>query len=249
MTNIVMIGRGRRALTVQAIESLYASTKREDFSLVFVHDCPPDEDFRVTKYLRSLTHSNFSLLDVGNSSHTLSRLKNIGVAWSEQRFGRGDFLHLGDSDVYFMPGWLDRMTAIAATSEIDAGFRLWGGQIHPFHQPIKQVAIDMTEHSILDGPSWFMRWDTWDLCGPLDRTTAPGACQSEEYGFCKRLTQGGIIKHWEEFGHEVTSCEGGRIGVIQPHVVIHTGLTQSNGNPAPGAVERRALIPQGVIAE
>ncbi len=112
-------------------------------------------------------------------------------------------------------------------------FRLWGGQVHPYHIPIEQKidghryadiidtdAGKLTEHSILDGPSWLMRWDTWGAVGPLDRTTAAGACRSEEYPWCEKL-----------------KAQGGRIGVIQPHCVVHTGLTQTDGASAPGAAE------------
>ena len=170
------------------------------------------------------------------SDHTLSRLKNIGVAWSEQHFGRGDWLYLSDSDVYFTEGWLDVLTYAAQRTE-DQGFKLWGGQCHPFHQPISSSGVELKskgidcpdrllgtvlEHEILDGPSWLMRWQTWDNHGPLKRDTAPGPCQSEEYPFCTSL------------------LSEGHIGVIQPHVVYHTGLTNSRGEDAPGRKERMA---------
>ncbi len=76
-----------------------------------------------------------------------------------------------------------------------------------------------------------MRWSTWDTYGPLDRTTAPGVCKGEDGGFCDRLV-----------------ADGGRIGVIHPHVVIHTGLTHLNGMDAPGRKERELMIPEGVLA-
>lgn len=249
MTNVVMIGRNRLALTKQSIESLYANTLGDDWTLAYVDD--GSDDFRCLKYLRSITRKNFMLLEVSvGGSHVLSQLKNIGAYASEMRWGRGNWLYFSDNDVWFSPGWMSKLTSAAETSEIDIGFRLWGGQVHPFHQPIKKIAVDMDEYEILDGPSWLMRWGTWDLCGPLDRTTAPGACQSEEYGFCQRLLRAGIIKkERESSGLEVTVFEGARIGVIHPHVVVHTGLTQSNGALAPGAAERRAVIPAGVLAE
>lgn len=246
MTNIIMLVRDRLRLTLQSIESLYANTPIKDFTICIVDD--DSTDFRVKKYLRSLSKSNLSLLEVQNSGHVLAQLKNIGVAWSEQRFGRGGFLYLSDGDVFFTPGWMEALTDCAQASERE-GFLLWGGQIHPFHRQIlpdrggvyssgSVLSLDglrncnWTEHSILDGPSWLMRWDTWDRYGPLDRTCAPGVCQSEEYPFCERLKAG-----------------GGRIGVIHPHVVIHTGLTNSAGQDAPGRKERELMIPNGVISE
>lgn len=243
MTNIVMlIGPGRYRLTRQGIESLLAHTDQSltPFTLTFVLDQP---DFRtmalVEKVCSDSLPTSSTFLLVGNSGHTLSQLKNLGVAWSEQRWGRGDWLYISDSDVYFTKGnfgqgWLSEMIAMAKTSEMDAGFRLWGGQIHPFHAPVRQIAVDMTEHTILDGPSWMMRWKTWDHYGPFDRSTAPGVCQSEEYPFCQRMQAG---------------ASPARIGVLSPHVVIHTGLTHLNGQDAPGRKEREALIPEGVLAQ
>ena len=261
MTNIVMLGRNRLTLTKQAIESLYANTPGDNWTLTYVDDS--SDDFRVSKYLRSINRKNFSLLEVtSGSSHVLSQLKNLGAYWSEQRWGRGDWLYFSDNDVFFSKDigsdWLTALTGVAMTTEPE-GFRLWGGQIHPFHQPINASVshpdnpCEWTEHSILDGPSWLMRWPTWDLYGPFPRTTAPGACQSEEYPFCQRLTMpvAPHPKHWKYIDENigVTTLGGGRIGVIHPHVVIHTGLSQTDGKPAPGYAERLKTIPPGVLAE
>lgn len=226
MVNVVMLIKGRLRLTRQALESLYSHTPAEQFNCTVVNDS--EEDFRVTRLLQEYTHHrNFSLLQVANSGHVLAQLKNLGVGWSSQRFGRGDWLHLGDGDVCFMPEWLEKMMTMAEATE-GSDFRLWGGQVHPFHQPIASVP-GMTEHDILDGPSWFMRWSTWRN---FSRRNAPGPCQSEEYPWCARLV-----------------ADGGRIGVITPHVVIHTGLTNTDGEDAPGRRDREAVIPDGVIAE
>lgn len=259
MTSVVILSHERPRLLRQCIESLYANTSQDQFTCTVVEDS--SLDFKVGKYLRSLIRKNLTVLEVKNSGHVISQLKNLGVFYSRQRFGTPEWLHIGDSDTAFLPGWLERLTAVAEVSE-GSGFRLWGGQVHPFHKPLTdevflykhQTVPDYTprwtEHSVLDGPSWLMRWDTWDLCGPLDRTTASGACQSEEYGFCEHLLRIGIVKvERESSGLEVTVYKGGRIGVISPHVVVHTGLTQTNGAPAPGAAERRLLIPEGVLAE
>ncbi len=232
MVNVAMLSRNRFRLLEQSLASLYANTPRDQFNVTVVDD--GSDCFKTKRLLRKYAgdNRNFALVEVENSVHVLAQLKNLAVGWSSQRFGRGDWLHLGDSDVCFLPGWLSRLTAAAETSEMDIRFRLWGGQIHPFHHPIKQIAVDMTEHEILDGPSWLMRWKTWNEIGPFSRKNNPGVCQSEEFPFCERLIKA-----------------GGRIGVISPHVVIHTGLTNSDGKDAPGRKEREAMIPEGVLAE
>lgn len=283
MTNVIIIGRGRRALVQQTIDSLYANTDQEQFNCVFVADT--EDDFRILRYLRGIQRKNFSLLEVSSgSSHVISQLKNLGAYWSEQRWGRGDWLYFSDNDVVFLRGWHSKLMTAAEKTE-SLGFRLWGGQAHPFHKPIGEpptcigfgctddnrgqvyvqsvghaipadCAEGITEHAILDGPSWLMRWETWDQYGPFRRDTAPGVCQSEEYPFCQRLTLPiGLLASRTEYEKYIDENRGMhfiggmRIGVTYPHCVIHTGLTQSDGKEAPGAAERRLLIPPGVLAE
>lgn len=259
MTNIVMlIGPGRYRLTRQALESLICGTDPATYTLTMVCD---ELDFRTESLIKTGLHT--TALHVKNSGHTLSQLKNIGVAWSEQRFGRGDWLYISDSDVWFSPGWLEKLSDCAKFSNPV----LWGGQIHPFHQPIKREddsvfwqggivndgpdrRYQWTTHSVLDGPSWMMRWSTWDQYGPFDRTTPPGVCQSEEYPFCERLTKPRqLITGDGDGGTRHVDGPGGRIGVISPHVVVHTGLTHLDGHDCVGRKEREAMIPKGVLAK
>lgn len=254
MTNIVFLVKNRLKLTEQGLKSLYDHTDRTQFNLTIVDDA--SDDFRVRDLLASYADtSNATLIRIEKSAGVLSRAKNIGVAWSEQTFGRGDWLYLSDCDVFYTDAWLDKLTDLAAGTE-GGNFRLWGGQIHPFHKPVARgstgcmylhgniVSSEWTEHSVLDGPSWLMRWETWGNCGPFDRNTAPGVCQSEEYPFCHRLTS---IGGTAEFNENTTIYHGGRIGVIQPHVVHHTGVTQTDGKPAPGYAERLAASVPGVL--
>lgn len=236
MTNIVFLCHNRLRLTEQALQSLYQHTPRESFNLTIVDDA--SDDFRLSKRLHEVAaNANATYLRIEKSAHVLARAKNIGVAWSEQTFGRGDWLYLSDSDVWFSEGWLEKMTLAA---RVFPEFYLMGGQVHPFHQRISgahydnfdvaKTGITITEHSVLDGPSWLMHWETWDEYGPFDRKSAPGPCRSEEYPFCERLR-----------------AAHGRIGVIQPHVVAHTGLTQTDGKDAPGRKEREAQMIPGVL--
>jgi len=224
MTNIVMLVRDRYILTRQALDSLWEHTNYDDYTLTVVDD--GSTDFRVRHFTPDLY--------VERSSHTLSQLKNLCIYWSEQHFGRGDWLYISDNDVYFANGWLSDLIRTAKLTERD-GFNLWGGQHHPYHKPIDSwiSSVGMlcaTEHDCLAGTSWLMRWSTWDKYGPFKRDTAPGVCQSEDYEFTQRLR-----------------ADGGRIGVIHPHVVIHTGITNSEGKPAVGS----DLFPRvpGVIYE
>ncbi len=234
MTSIVMLCHNRLRLLQQALRTLYDNTPREEFNLTLVDDA--STDFRVRNALESWSQAgNATLLRIEKSSHVLARAKNIGVAWSEQTFGRGEWLYLSDSDVAFTSGWLEKMITTAIASESDH-FNLWGGQAHPYHQASGNYGMEnvayWTEHAMLDGPSWLMRWKTWDEIGPLSRDHAPGTCQSEDVEFCRKLT-----------------AQGSRIGVIHPHVVAHTGLTNTNGEDAPGREARESQRIPGVIYE
>jgi glycosyltransferase involved in cell wall biosynthesis len=231
MTNIVMLCRDRHRLLEQSLVSLYKNTPRDEFKLTLVDD--GSEDFRTKKLLDDYgCKSNASLVRIENSSHIIARAKNLGVYWSYQTFGPGEWLYLSDSDVWFSPGWLGRM--LNATNCVGTpGNYLFGGQIHPFHRPEPLLSSDtFTGHQVLDGPSWMMRWRTWRKVGPLRRQCASGPCQSEDAEWCGRLL-----------------AKGGRILVVRNHVVVHTGLTQTDGRPAPGWEERKALIPEGVLTE
>lgn len=232
MTNIVMLVRDRLKLTEQAIESLYDHTPQKDFTLTIVDD---ESDFLTRRYLAGIDRENMTMLRVENSGHRLGQLKNLGVCWTQMRFPHEKdadaWLYLSDNDVWFSPEWMGKLVSAAQVSE-RYRFRLWGGQIHPFHHRTECIFPFLDSHEVIDGPSWLMRWETWNTYGPLDSQTAPGVCQSEEYPFCQRLRGDGL-----------------RLGVIRPHVVVHTGLTNSDGVPAPGAEERRKMIPEGVYAE
>ena len=233
MVNIVMLVRDRYRLTRQALQSLYAHTAREDFNLTLVDDS--SEDYRTINLLNEYGQkANCAVLRIQTPTHILAQAKNLGVYWSESYFGVGDWLYLSDSDVYFLPNWLVDLTNVALETE-KQDFLLWGGQVHPFHQPTTYNEFNdtfhVTTHDVLDGPSWLMRYGTWYEVGPLSGNT-PGTCQSEEYPFCAEILRSGC-----------------RIGVINPHVVLHTGLTNTAGEDAPGREERETYMMKGVLYE
>ena len=232
MTNIVLLIHNRLRLTTQALTSLADHTDPDAYTLTLVDDS--STDFRVQRLCRD--HIAAACFRIENSFHVLSQAKNAGVYWSEQVFGRGEYLCIADNDVYFCEGWLDRMVEAAQDSFFN-GFRLWGGQAHPFHQPEATRRLPnsnriMHTHDCLAGTHWFMQWPTWDDFGPFDRTTAAGVCQSEDYAFTQRLR-----------------AAGHRIGVTVPHCVLDCGITQTDGKPSPGAEEKMKRRVEGVYYE
>ena len=256
MTNVIMLVRDRFRLTEQALNSLYTNTPRDQFNLTIVDD--ESGDFRVRGFIEAVAQrSNATALHIYKSEHVLGKAKNLGVSWSEQTFGKGDWLYLSDNDVYFTLGWLKALTDMAEATE-GYGFRLWGGQIHPYHHSVDMAeglfpenlstpSHKLLEYQVLDGPSWLMRWGTWKISQQLSTDTAPGTCKGEDVEFCKWITSRSIL---QISGHpERTTLGSGRIGVIHPFVVYHTGLTNTAGEDAPGRKEREAQMVPGVLYE
>ncbi len=198
-------------LTHQCLRTLYRNTPHDLYNLTIVDDgsaIPP------------MLHEGEAYLKVLNGQHITGQARNLGVYWSEKVFGRGDYLYLSDNDVYFTPGWAEKL--IHALSYIYSGSWVIGGWNHPYMQPHegskwRDQEIVVQTHDAIAGASQLMRWETWDKYGPL-LANAKGVCQGEDWEFCQK-----IIK------------AEGRVGSIYPRVVFNCGLTNSYGVAAPGA--------------
>lgn len=223
-TNIVMLVKDRPRLTEQTLRTLYQNTPKGAFNLTIVDDSSKLFVFEMAdEWTRQQTSDeDLSIIRIVTSKGITGQARNLGVYWAEKYWGRGDWLCLVDNDLYFTPGWLDKLTGIAENTEL-AGFRLWGGWNHPFLQSQKEYSSPTNKgailktHDAVTGASQLMRWETWDKFGPLD-AHARGVGQSEDWLFCQK-----IIK------------DGGRVGSIYPRVVLNAGITNSFGQPSPGA--------------
>ncbi len=237
MINIVMTVKDRPRLTAQALRTLALNTSG-DWRLVIVDDQSADETCRGLDFFRRLRPKQVAILRNHTSKGIVGQAKNLGVYWAERYWGRGEWLALSDNDVFFTPGWDEALTHTLTVSERrEWGYLLIGGQNHPYHQPVafewlhadtKQDTRKLQEYQALAGTSWLMRWDTWDRFGPLDATT-PGVCMGEDWTFTER-----------------TRAAGGRIGALDPPVVIDCSLTQTDGKPAIG-VETKTKRVEGVL--
>jgi hypothetical protein len=213
-TNIIMIARDRPRLTYQAIDSLYRNTPDGTFNLTVVDDgsdCP-------------VAHSddwhNCSIVRVDPPDGVVGRVRNLGIQWSEAHFGRGDTLCCLDNDTFMTPGWLETMQRALTVGRFHK-YELLGGGNHPFHQVTSDLSIgnglSIHEHTAVAGYSHFMTWWAYERFGPYD-ANAKGVRQSEDHAFCQRIRE-----------------HGGRVGSIWPEVVYATGLTDTFGQPCPGA--------------
>lgn len=223
--NIVMLVKDRPQLTLQAVRTLRRNTPSELFNLTITDDGSRHHK----EWSEWETPPNECSLEIGYPGCGITgQARNLGIYWAEKYWGRGDYLYLTDNDMYFTPLWLETLTD--TYRDIRPEFKVIGGWNHPFLQPHTKAEwrnrdVIFCTHDAVAGASQLMRWETWDKYGPLD-AHAKGVGQSEDWKFCQDIIKG-----------------GGRVGSIYPRVVFNCGVTNSYGQPSPGAdIMTRELI-------
>lgn len=155
---------------------------------------------------------NERILGVGGS-------KNYGVASVEKR---SDLLYFSDSDVYFTQGWVEKL--ISSYKRFGDIFKIIGGGIHPHLQPRQGEGMyKLTSHDAVSGWSWLLSYDVWDKYGFL-ADNAIGTGKSEDWEYCQRIRNDGF-----------------KVGCVQPQIIIHTGMTNTEGVDIGGRKESEAL--------
>jgi hypothetical protein len=218
--NIVVLAKDRQKLTRQTTDTLYRNTDVSMFNVTIVDDCGERDTLHQTIHGDHAHADNLTCVRIQRSHGVTAMARNVGVYWSEQYWGRGDFLYLSDNDVYFKPYWLERMLAAFAFTE-PHGLELLAGWNHPYHLNNETAKIPggslVCTNGAIAGASQMMRWSVWDKHGPL-KHGAPGVCQGEDVDFCKKITDA-----------------GGKVAKVYPHVIVNAGVTNSHGVSAPGA--------------
>lgn len=160
--------------------------------------------------------------------------RNYVIELAEQA-GRGTYLYLSDNDVYFHRGWLPTLIACYDMAW-KKGCRVIGGVNHPFHlhgeRIVRYFGVDVMEVEALALQSMLMRWEVWDEFGPFDPTPAGRVCMGEDVMFGDRVR-----------------AKGWKLGVVNPAVVVNTGVTNSFGEKIPGYELVLKECPKGVICE
>lgn len=213
MVNICLITNGSRPrLLEQTLLTLIENTSdKQQFNLTIVFDGVHEDS------MPGWLSCNKTMLGLYPPCYIVGRLKNLGAYWSEKQFGRGEWLCFLDDDMALFPGWLEKMTALAGSSN---QLRLLGGVRHPFHgvnieQQTGRYGWQSTD--AVAGYCHFMRWSIWDKFGPYD-AHAQGTGQSEDFAFSRKIVD-----------------VGGKVGYIHPPVMAHTGITDSSGKTILGA--------------
>jgi GT2 family glycosyltransferase len=197
-------------LAEQTIRSLYENTLKEDFNLFIYLDGANEETYQAVRSLEF----NFNLWSQTNS---------MGPGWCRNAIcdiltdneQRAHFLYHSDSDVYFLPSWLD---ALIKAYETFPQVKLFGAGCHPYlHTNLVLEKDGLVVHTkdAIPGFTAFMDWETWDKYGPYDEHK--GIMGSEDWAFCQRIVKDGFY-----------------VASLWPELVIHCGKTNSDGNPATG---------------
>lgn len=220
LVDIVIPVHNRLEHTKQTLESLFKNTNPHLFNLYVINDGSTDN--QIWRYLRFL-EKDFEFYShdkaVGPAACRNFITREITIAKK-----RSKYLYHSDNDVYFKEGWLEKLIAVFEHSQAD-DVKLLGGGCHPYLQNNRQIFCDIEDYAVgikdaVSGYSQLMTWETWDKYGPFDEGQGGQEIKimgSEDWAFCQR-----IIK------------DGGLVGAIEPEVVIHTGKTNTYGNPATG---------------
>lgn len=219
--NIIIPIKNRPELAEQTIRSLYENTPRDDFELYVYGDGPDRATYELLFSLRDKYEFDLSV-----------NTKSQGPGWCRNKIceflkgcasSKARFLYHSDSDVYFLPGWLDAL--IEAYETFSEKIKLFGAGCHPYLHtnqvwqklvyPDQEPVIVHTKDAI-PGFTAFMDWETWDKYGPYDEHK--GISGSEDWKFCQDIVKDGFY-----------------VASIWPEKVIHCGKTNSDGKPAIGA--------------
>ena len=219
MINCVMLVKDRERLTRQSLESFVWNSKL-DWRLTVVDDCSQGPITLYLDYLRQAYQDRIMVCRCREPVQIVGKLRNIGIAESEKRWGRGTALYVSDNDVFFTEGWeLKLHGCLKLRAEGNKPlFKIVGGYRNPYHIPnaiftleSKAATVRVANVQAVQGMSQMMEWDTWDKYGPYDADTK-GLNQGEDAYICDRIR-----------------ADGFNVGVVQPDIIYHCGRTRTDG--------------------
>lgn len=225
--NIIMPVHNRWSHTEQSLNSLFEHTDPSLFSVCVINDGSDEETTANLSDMWNLSDPAFDFSLVHNNENIgpgASRNVICGVISKENR--RAKYLYHSDNDVYFTEGWLEKLIEAYEIVEQN-GIRLLGGGCHPYLQNNGSIELYIAgEHAVVgikdavSGYSQLMTWETWDKYGPFDETMRGAEKKiagSEDWAFCQKIREDGF-----------------EVGALYPEVVLHTGKTNTYGEPATG---------------
>jgi GT2 family glycosyltransferase len=234
LTNITMLVHNRPALTRQALDSLYRSTKADSIYLTVLDDAS-DPEMREVLENECKYFPRHTIVPNDVSRGTGAARNQVITAAME--WGCGDYLYLSDNDVCFTPHWLEALIEAYEYARAELGFVALGAYNHPYNQPHRKWpfysthlgrVIEIGQNHALALQSWLWRWEDWERFGPFDQTPPGRVRMSEDFAVSQKIAAAGY-----------------KVGSIYPPLIYNTGVTDSFSEPIPGAelIER----PEGVL--
>lgn len=224
--NIIIPVHNRWSHTEQTLKSLFENTNPALCKISVIDDLSSEVD----RYALMKMHKE----NKGPHQWELYLNEtNIGPAASRNKMAaslvyRGEkkkYIYHSDNDVFFVPGWLEKL--IEVYNLLDAfDVKLLGGGCHKYLQNNEQILIHQTQDIVgikdaVSGYSQFMSWTIWEKFGPFDEGSKgleEKIAGSEDWAFCQKLIQAGL-----------------KVGSLENEVVYHTGRTNTYGKPATGS--------------
>lgn len=227
IVDIVIPVHNRPRHTEQTIMSLVDNTPKDLYTLNIINDGSQEETGKLLLALEQRAKSRGvfvrSLAHVFPMSPGYSRNQMCRDITKEQK--RSKYLYHSDNDVYFTPGWLEKLIGVFEHSESD-NVKVLGASCHPYLQSSRRIYCDIHSYAIgikdaVSGYSQLMTWETWDEFGPFDETMKNAEKKimgSEDWAFCQKIIKAGYL-----------------VGSIEPELVIPCGKTNTYGEPATGS--------------
>lgn len=239
MVNVTFLVCNRAKLTWQALHSL-GPVDPSVFTVTVSEDAKCDPETR--KVLSDWYSSNpqGKHLCGHTAEYGTGSLRNQVIHAAEKYHGRGRYLYLSDNDVFFYPAVFEKLVPIYEYAWT-IGFRVLGAYNHPYHLPVnsypvfgggREIISRVNEIQALALQSMLMRWEVWDEFGPFQDTPVGHVCMGEDV----------------EFGNRI-KASGYKLGVVDPRLVVNTGITNSFGKKIPGWEQVIKERPHGVFIE
>lgn len=220
---IVIPAFNRPELTRQTLESLFQNTNPKLYDLHVVDD---GSDAETHKLLIELRRQFSGWTRIRNNEPIGPAASRNMVCSNLLASFKGKYLYHSDNDVYFKPGWLEKLIEAYEALEKTTQIKLLGGGCHPYLQNNTTTKLQNADWQVgikdaVSGYSQLMTWETWDKYGPFDEGQGSQEIKimgSEDWALCQRIIKDGFF-----------------VASIEPEVVIHCGKTNTYGAPATGS--------------
>jgi len=197
---IILVVRDRLSLTQQTIATLFKNTTLP-FRLIIISDASTDE---TNTHLTTLSDRARIYMMPGQKGPGACRNAGAAIAYDY------DFLYFTDNDVYFLPGWLEKLYSIMDTYP---NVGICGGYTTDYHKTLGTDNKDGVEVKYTDGQaghSILIRKELWLRAGPFAHSNKLGVDDCALSTFVKFL----------------------KYDIAQPKkpCIVHCGMTNSFGD-------------------